>query len=134
MRFSFLLSLLLFSSCSLLPKGGGRLANCSKLEDLHPKNAAMCFVKTLVKSGKNKSLNKVVKSYEKMGLQSSDEYNVLFVGGGGKGEDIRWTYLVGVDYYDFKVFRSVFVVVNTYNKRGPSVKKVFTKKEIQKWL
>ncbi len=132
------MSILLLSSCSLLPKGGTKVLSCPRVEkgfgDLHPKNAALCFVKNLVRSKKNKALNKLLKSYEKMGLQSSEDYKVLFVGGGGKGEDLRWTYLVGVDHYDFKVFRSVFVVVNTYNLKEPSVKKVFSKKEIEDWL
>lgn len=128
------LLLLLFSSCSLLPKGGGKAPDCTDYKELHPKNEALCLVKNTINKKKNKELKNLVKKYESMGLQSSDEYTVLFVGGGGKGEQLKWTYLVGMDYYDLKEFRSILVVVNTYASKPPSIKEVFSSKKIEAWV
>ncbi len=129
-----ILFFLFFSSCSLLPKGGGGSPSCADYESLHPKNEALCLVKNSIKAKKNKSLQEIIKKYESMGLQSSEEYTVLFVGGGGKGEQIKWTYLVGLDYYDLKKFRSVLVTVNTYASRPPRIKEVISSAKIEGWI
>ncbi|MGH1468863.1 MAG: hypothetical protein ACRBBP_08295 [Bdellovibrionales bacterium] len=126
--------LLVLSSCSLLPKGGGRAPDCTDYKSLHPKNEALCLVKNTITKKSNTSIRSIVKKYESMGLQTSDEYTVLFVGGGGKGEQIKWTYLVGVNYYDLKTFRSILVVVNTFASGPPRIKEVVQGKSIEAWI
>lgn len=116
-----------------LPKRMSKNADCSNYENLHPKNAAVCLVKNLLKSKKNTEINKLVKKYKKEGLQNSGEYNVIFVGGRRGSGTLGWTYMIGVDYYDLKDFRSLVVVVSTSSEGEPRVRKVFSREKIDKW-